>query len=262
MAILRPRQGRAASDPQTEAAATASMEAARWWARTRRSSGSGLAARGADSAPTEGGAAGADQEHRVRVRRRHGFVGNGRDGAAQQDPGGRLRRRHGDQQGHRQPHRRIRPGGHPSGPHPPGQAGHAVGDPRVGRQLPGERQVRRGRGAGAAGTNSDAPADGPSAPARRGHAPGPARHPSPQSEPSSSNPRTRSNERCCSSVDRPDGTAGPTRTMPSARAATCWSRRATSMRATSSRCTSGSGRCRPTWATCWRSRTAPTRPSR
>ena len=46
------------------------------------------------------------------------------------------------------------------------------------------------------------------------------------------------------------------------RPAGCWSPPARSTRPTSTRCTSARSRCRPTWATGWRSRTAPTRPSR
>ena len=42
-----------------------------------------------------------DQEHRVRVRRGHGLVGDGRERAAQQDQEGGHRRRHGRQQGDR-----------------------------------------------------------------------------------------------------------------------------------------------------------------
>ncbi len=58
-----------------------------------------------------------------------------------------------------------------------------------------------------------------------------------------------------------DGTADQGRGR-SRRRATCWWPRATSMRVTSIRCTSARSRCRPTWATCWRFRTAPTRRSR
>ena len=63
-----------------------------------------------------------DPLDRVRLRRRHGLLGDGRLGAARQDQGRRPRRRHRGQQGDLQPHRRARPGGHPPGPHRPGPA--------------------------------------------------------------------------------------------------------------------------------------------
>ena len=91
----------------------------------------------------------ADPRHRVRLRRRHGFVRHGRLGPAPQDPGGRVRRRHRRQQVDLQPDRRLRRRGHPPGPHRPGQAEDRVGDPRVGRQLHGQPALRRDRRAAA-----------------------------------------------------------------------------------------------------------------
>ena len=63
------------------------------------------------------GADRADPLDRVRLRRRHGLLGDGRLGAAQEDPGRRAPRGHGRQQGDRQPERRLRHRGHPPGPH-------------------------------------------------------------------------------------------------------------------------------------------------
>ena len=64
--------------------------------------------RPAETAVDDGGRDHADQEHRVRLRRRHGLVGDGRERAAQQDQEGGHRGRHGRQQGDREP-RRHRP---------------------------------------------------------------------------------------------------------------------------------------------------------
>ena len=72
------------------------------------------------------------QVDRVRLRRRHGFLRDGRIRAAQEDPGRRTRRRDCGQQGDLEPERRLRPRGHPSGPHRAGEAEVAVRDPRLG----------------------------------------------------------------------------------------------------------------------------------
>ena len=61
----------------------------------------------------------------------------------------RPRRGHGGQQGHLQPHRRRRPGGHPPGPDRPGAGEEPVRRPRVGGQLHGQPALRRDRGDGA-----------------------------------------------------------------------------------------------------------------
>ena len=86
-----------------------------------------------------------DPLDRVRLRRGHGLLRHGCLGAPQEDPGRRSRRGDGRQQGDRQPDRHLRPGGHPPGPHRAGPAEDAVGDPRVGRQLHGQPEVRRDR---------------------------------------------------------------------------------------------------------------------
>ena len=145
-----------------------------------------------------------------------------------------------DQQGDLEPGRRPRPGRHPPGPHRPGArsaAGSAVhvsvdnfmASPRYDEivELLHRDQRRRGR--------------------RGGHRPGGRGRAVGTVLPTS---------RSCSAAGRAPGTTR------SPRPASCWSRSARSSRRTSTRCTSGSSRCPPTWATGWRSRTAPTTRSR
>ena len=81
----------------------------------RRGHGRGAAESTAGASMTER----EHQEHRVRVRRRHGFVGDGRERAAQQDQEGGHRGRHGRQQGDREPRRLRRPGHHAEPAHRP-----------------------------------------------------------------------------------------------------------------------------------------------
>ena len=67
----------------------------------------------------------------------------------------------------------------------------------------------------------------------------------------------------CSTGSRSCSTARVTAGTPrSPGPVSCWWLRVRSRRRTSTRCTRGRSRCRPTWATCSPSRTAPTRPSR
>ncbi len=184
---------------------------------------------------------GPDPLDRLRLRRRHGLLGDGRLGAAQEDPGGRLQRRHGRQPGDLQPHRHLRPRGHPPGPDRPGPAEDRLGDPRLGGQLHGQSALRRDRRAGARVQRRRV-----RPPLRGTDAGGDRRRPG-----------------RCSTRSRSSST--PLRraaTRPSPEPASCWSRPARSTRRTSMRCTPARPRSRPTWATCSRSRTAPTTPSR
>ena len=92
-----------------------------------------------------GGAQRPDPQHRVRLRRGDGLLGDGRLGAAQEDQGRRLRRRHRGEPGDLQPRRQLGPGGHPPGPGRSGVPADPVGGPRDGRQLHGQPEVRRRR---------------------------------------------------------------------------------------------------------------------
>ena len=82
-----------------------------------------------------------DRPDRVRLRRRHGFLGHGRLGAPQEGPVGGLPRRLRRQQGDLQPRGRRRRRGDPPGPDGPCSAEDAVGGPRVGRQLHEQPEV-------------------------------------------------------------------------------------------------------------------------
>ena len=123
VASLLLKTDRAADEPDL-AAATAEMEALKG---KKSSVAAALVGTAAQSR--------ADHQHRLRLRRRHGILGDGSLGAAQEDPEGGVRRCQGGQPGHLQPDRHLRSRGHAPGSDRPCPPEDTVGGPCLGRRL-------------------------------------------------------------------------------------------------------------------------------